>query len=223
MHKAIKSVFLGLGLMFGMASAGAELGDPKEMLELITSDLMQQVSDEALLIEKDPDHLIVLIEKTVFPHVDFDYMARWVIGRSLWRRATEDEHRAFKAAFKILLLKTYGNVVRDNADEAVSYFPIRSDIEEKNRIQVNARISQSNREPIDVVYRLTRTPEDEWRVYDIVIEGVSLLKGFQSQFYDTLRQSGLPGLIEELNAHNQIGKERVSQERAQDAESATEH
>ncbi|MAZ44566.1 MAG: hypothetical protein CMF48_05285 [Legionellales bacterium] len=201
--KYLSTVLIALSLTISFSSIQAhETSDPLVVLEGATTEIIKQVKAKQPAIDRNPDLILELIEEIVFPHVDFDYMSRWVIGRSMWKKASDKDRLAFRDEFKVLLLRTYANVVREYANEKIVYYPIRADYDDKKRIQISSSITQTNRDPIDVVYRLVLSSDGEWKLYDIVIEGVSLLKGFQSQFYDTLRQSGLAGLVIEVRQHN---------------------
>lgn len=203
----MKKSFVQIIVAFILGTASAlsvakEIQDPIATLENATTEIITKVKANKSQAENGSDYVTDLIEKIIFPHVDFDYMSRWVIGRSMWNKASDNDRVEFKEVFKVLLLRTYANVVKEYVDEQIIYYPIRSDISDKKRIQVSSSITQANRDPIDVVYRMVLTPEGNWQLYDIVIEGVSLLKGFQAQFYDTLRQGGLRGLVKEIRILN---------------------
>ena len=186
--------------MVGVACAAT----PEETLRNVTSDLTAQVEKNKAEIQKDPNKINTLVETIVIPHMDFDYMSRWVLGRPVWNAATLDQRKRFEAAFEQLLIHTYASVVIGYANESITYIPPRSGADsDQNRVQVESTVSQSGGgQPIHIVYRLIRRDgEADWRVYDMVIEGVSLMKGFQSQFETELKDAGLDGLIQHLQDH----------------------
>lgn len=175
---------------------------PLRMLKMVTTELAQALEANRADIQSDPNRLRDYIETIVLPHVDFQYMAKWVLGRAVWNDATPAQQQAFTQAFRQLLIRTYTGVVLEYVDEEIEYFPIRGEIGNKKRIQVHSRITQAGSEPVDVVYRLLLKSDGQWLLYDFVIEGVSLLKGFQSQFAQQSRHDGLDVLIESMNTHN---------------------
>lgn len=201
------AVFIGLLLAGIVAFSLKAVADqpypgPIEMLQQATDGLLSALESNREAIDADAKAVLPIIETQLIPHVDFEYMARWVVGRSAWKKASDAEREDFVQAFRDLLVRTYANVATEYKDETITYYPIRGDIEGKKRVQVSSAITQSGREPIEVVYRLNQAKSGEWKLYDIVIEGVSLLKGFQSQFEEKIRQEGLAALTDEINNHN---------------------
>lgn len=181
-------------------SARAEQS-PDQLLESLTNQMVQALKDNDAVIEKDANAVIPLIEKILSPHVDYAGMARWIVGRQAWLGASESEKEAFTHEFKSLLIRTYSKALTEYNNQEIKYLPIRGDYHDKNRVQVESEIEEQGKPPTQIVYRLTKL-DDDWKVYDIIIEGVSLLKGFQSQFSEEIKQKGFEIVIANLKEHN---------------------
>lgn len=178
-------------------------GDPILMLRSVTTDVMQALRANSTAIKSNKRKLYEVVDKYILPHVDFDEMAKWVAGKSAWAKASEETKREFVDAFKVLVVRTYATALLGYTDEQIDFGKQHIDTS-RDRIQVSSRIVRSNKEDVRVDYRLIKH-EDDWKVYDIIIEGVSILQGFQAQFSDKIRQEGLSKVSGQIQEHNRKG------------------
>ena len=109
----------------------------------------------------------------------------------------------FISAFKVLVVRTYATALNSYSNETVDFAPQKIDTS-KNRIQVTSWIKRLNKDNIRLDYRLIKHG-DGWLVYDIIIEGVSIIQGFQAQFSEKIKQQGLDSVIAEIKTHNKRG------------------
>lgn len=174
---------------------------PEQILDNATQSMLSSLKTNKQELKRNPNKIYSIVDDILVPHVDTEYMAKWVVGRQYWAGANADQHRRFISEFKKMVVRSYASSLLAYSDQTVTYFPIKGDIEGKNKVQVSSVIRQPSGESINVSYRLLRVSND-WKVYDIIIEGVSLLQGFQSQFADDLRASGFEKLIDKLHVHN---------------------
>ncbi|HSH30985.1 MAG TPA: ABC transporter substrate-binding protein [Thiohalobacter sp.] len=142
----------------------------------------------------DREQLNDLIERVILPHVDFEAFSRLTLAR-YWRDASETQRRDFTREFRSLLVRTYATSLSEYSGEKVEY--LRERMEDEGRALVNTRIVRPDGPPIPVDYRL-RLNGDKWQVYDIMIDGVSLIINYRSSFQQTIRQQGLDALIRQL-------------------------
>lgn len=175
---------------------------PDVMLHHITKDMIEALRVNDKKLRENPDKIYPIIDKLLVPHIDWVAMARWVVGRNAWIKATQQEQGQFANEFKDLLIRTYASTLNAYNNQTIDYLPIRGGTAGKSRVQVMSFIREQGKEPIRVAYRLV-DQGDAWKVYDISIEGVSLLKGFQAQFSTELQQHGIKALIERLHEHNE--------------------
>jgi phospholipid transport system substrate-binding protein len=194
-------IFMIMALMLSTAVV-AEPEAPDVLLQRITQEMISALRSHDQELRENPAHIYSIIDKILVPHIDWIAMSRWVIGKSAWDQASEAQRTRFSNEFKDLLIRTYASTLRAYNNQTIEYLPIRGGVEGKTRIQVASLIRESGREPIRVTYRLTNEG-DKWQVYDISIEGVSLLKGFQSQFAQEIQQKGIDSLSERLHQHNE--------------------
>lgn len=202
MHLIISRIVVMLTALMLTCTAFAHSEAPDLMLKRVTQELITALRQHDSDLQSNPNHIYPIIDKILVPHIDWDAMAHWVVGRNAWDRSTQAQRVRFSKEFKDLLVRTYASTLRAYNNQTIEYLPIRGGIEGKNRVLVASLIKENGREPIKVTYRMA-LKGNTWLVYDISIEGVSLLKGFQSQFEQEVRQKGLDSLSDRLHHHNE--------------------
>ncbi|HWU34182.1 MAG TPA: ABC transporter substrate-binding protein [Methylovorus sp.] len=169
--------------------------------------LVKSTADEVLaIVKKDKDiqagdqkKIFALAEEKILPNFDFDRVSRMVLGKN-WSRASKEQQDAFQKEFRSLMLRTYATALGKYRNQTINYKPLRSEPSDKE-VTVKTEIVQPGGQPIAVDYSLEKTGE-AWKVYDIVIEGVSLVTNYRGQFSNEIRQSGMDGLIQKLADKN---------------------
>ena len=183
-----------LPLLFLLTALPVQAGgadSPMEVVRTTSEEVFDRLRDNGALSESE---LSGLIERVILPHVDLDTAARLALARH-WRSATETQRTAFIREFRGLLIRTYTTSLSEYSGEAVEYLKERR--EDGNRALVNTRIVRAEGPPIPVDYRLRRNGDD-WQVYDIIIDGVSLVINYRNSFQQTIRRQGLDALIRQL-------------------------
>ena len=196
--KLVVGVSLLTGLLgaFGVANA-----------EIAPDALVKQTADEVLAIVKNDrdiqagnqQQLYALVEAKILPSFDFDRVCRMVLGKN-WKSATPEQQASFQKEFRTLLLRTYATALGKYKDQTIEYKPLRSEPDAKN-VSVKTQILQSGGQPVAVDYSLVKG-DAGWKVYDIVIENVSLVTNYRSQFSNEIRQNGLDSLNKKLADKN---------------------
>lgn len=190
--------------MFALVASTASFAiqKPENMLEDVTAQMLRALKQNDKVIQQNPRKLVSIIEDILVPHVDIYDMSRWVVGRNAWLKANNSQRTQFASEFKDLMIRTYASSLKAYSNQTIVYMPVKGDVSNKKRVQVSSQILESGRSPINVNYRLVRKGSG-WKVYDIIIEGVSLLKGFKSQFSQDIQRSGsLDVVITKMKTHN---------------------
>jgi phospholipid transport system substrate-binding protein len=182
-----------MGVSFG--SGAAESGPDQ---------LVKSVSDEVLAVirtTKDKAELRRLAEQKVLPHFDFRAMTQLAVGQH-WRQASPDQQKKLEEAFRTLLVNTYTASlnVAATGKESVDVKPVELKPGENDTI-VRSVVRTVNRPPIPVDYRMTRTPNG-WKVYDVIVENLSLVTNYRGSFASEIGRSGIDGLVKALEAKN---------------------
>jgi phospholipid transport system substrate-binding protein len=170
--------------------------------------LVKSVTDEVLdIIRKDKDikagstrRAIELVEQKVLPHFNFSRMTALALGKD-WRQATPEQQKVLTDEFRDLLVRTYSNALTAYKNETVDYRPFKMQPGETD-VTVRTQIHQPGaRQPITLDYSLEKNG-NAWKVYDVVVAGVSLVTNYRSSFATEVRNGGIDGLIKTLKAKN---------------------
>lgn len=187
---------------FVYASVEDTKSGPKAVVEKAANDVISTLDTEGESIRNDPDKVYSLVNELILPHFDFDKMSYFVLGK-VWKTASEQQKLDFQNEFKQLLINTYTTALLEfSSEEKIIYKDVKVSPKNKNVAIVPTEIRQKGTNSIDVTYRMYRTG-DHWRIYDVIIDGVSLVTNYRANFAGEMRSNGLDGLIRSLSEHNQ--------------------
>ena len=191
----IKLFFL---LAFFSFNSIAALG-PEELVKKTAEDVMFAIKTDQEIQKGNKEKIYKLAEEKILPNFDFEKAARLVLGRA-WRSASDKQKKEFIIEFRTLLLKTYAVALSKYKDQKIEFKPTRTS-EESDIVIVKSEIIQSGAQPIKVNYALSKRT-GKWLVFDIVIEGVSLVTNYRSQFSSVIKKNGIDTLIKRLAKKN---------------------
>lgn len=141
-----------------------------------------------------------VVDGIIEPHVDFDRVSMLILGK-YWKTATPEQRERFKKEFRTLLVRTYTTAFTEYASWKIRYLPLQMKPEDR-KVMVRTEILQAGAQPVAVNYRMVFTKND-WKVYDVLIEGISLLQNYRSSFTDEVARTGsLDQLISHLAERN---------------------
>lgn len=186
------------GMLMNAHSMAAGSTGPAEMLSEMTDQVLHEIrSDPAIL--SDERRARALAERLILPNLDFHTASRWVLGKH-WRSASDVQREAFVSEFRELLISTYLRSLDKYRDNDIKILPARPG-QPDGRAIVDAEVEQAGGPQVKVEFRLHRNT-DTWLVYDIVIEGISLVATHRSGFATEIRDKGLDSLIARLVLQN---------------------
>ena len=194
----IKSFFVALSLVF-FSNLVIAAEAPDELVKRTAEDVLEVVKSDADIQAGDQAKIFALAEEKILPNFNFERVSRLVLGKN-WTRATDEQKAAFQSEFRTLLLRTYATALSKYKDQKIEFLPLRM-ADDAKTVSVKTKIIQSGGQPITVDYSLARE-NDSWKVYDIVIEAVSLVTNYRGQFSQEIRQNGLDSLIKKLAEKN---------------------
>lgn len=172
---------------------------PDELVKRTADDVLATVKSDADIQVGNQDRMFALTEEKILPNFNFDKVSRLVLGKN-WTKATPEQKTAFQAEFRTLLIRTYATALSKYKNQTIEYKPLRL-ADGAATASVKTAIVQPGGQPIAVDYSLEKKG-DSWKVYDIVIEGVSLVTNYRGQFTQEIRQNGLDSLIKKLGDKN---------------------
>lgn len=184
---------------WGVASVkAADLIEPQRVIEDASNQLKVKMQEPGFT--KDFRKITEFVNSVIYPHADFDLISSLVLGK-LWKHATPAEKEAFKKEFQTLLIRTYSRAFVEFKEWSVRFLPINAE-EDQRKVMVKTEILQPGLQPIAVNYRMLFT-KGSWRVYDILIEGVSLVTNYRTSFKNEVERSGsLQEVIDQLAKRN---------------------
>ena len=181
--------------------AGANQGNPVALLQYIADNMVDQLKANKATLKSKPQIVFKLAYQYVVPYADLAEMSRRVLPPAVWNGATPSQRVQFQKQFTTLLIRTYASALTSYQDQVVQFFPIRGNYQSERTVEVRSEIVSSSASPISVSYRLIHVGS-VWRLYDMSVEGVSLIESFRSQFADILSTGDIQKLIDRLAGHN---------------------
>lgn len=184
---------------------------PAPAQDIAPDALARQSIDETLAIIRanrdlqagNPAKLAELVEAKVLQHFDFSRMTRLAVGRS-WSQATDAQKEALTREFRTLLVRTYSTSLSQYRNQTIDVKPAKLQPKDEE-VQVKTVVNQPGGQPIPIDYGMARTPGG-WKVYDVLVDGVSLVTTYRSSFNDQIQKSGIDGLIKTLADRNRAAE-----------------
>jgi|LakWasM128_HOW14_FD_contig_31_311175_length_1386_multi_8_in_0_out_0_2 phospholipid transport system substrate-binding protein len=210
--KFMVNLMAGIAAMLLVNVATAEDVAPDVLVKNTANDVLEIIRKDKDIQNGDMRKISALAEEKILPHFDFERMSRMVLGKH-WNRATKEQQQQFVNEFRSLLIRTYASALTKYRNQAIEYKPMRAQPSDTD-VTVRTQIVQPGSQPLPIDYSLVRK-EDGWKVYDVVIEGVSLVTNYRGQFSSEVRQSGMDGLIQRLADKNKQPSSSAASDRKQ--------
>ena len=196
---ATLGVFMVVGVAWSQIVQAESIESPVVLLERTSQQVIKILQDDHELLQKDPDRVYKIIDDYILPHLDEVTMAKLALGKN-WKRATKEQKKEFVVEFRNLLVRTYSKSLIEFSDQEIKFFPIKLS-EGVQRTSVKAEVIQSGGPSIPMAYRV-RIKNNTWKVYDIKIDGISLVTSYRGTFTQEIRKSGMDGLLKYMRNKN---------------------
>lgn len=182
-----------LGMALGMATAQAAPTAPDKAVQETTEKMRSLIVANHQAYKADKAQFYTVVDEVLAPRFDVRYIAQLVLGRN-WKAATPAQRTRFAETFKNSLIRNYADALLDNYDTVEARFqPLRMTGDETD-VTVKSELKRNNGRPINVGFAM-RLVDNEWKVYDVIIENLSLVTNFRSQFNEEIKKTGIDGLI----------------------------
>jgi len=189
----MKSLFsLILGLFLLSTSVFAQEDSPDALIKKVTDDVLTIVRQDKDIQSGNTKKAIELVEAKVLPHFNFLHMTALAMGKD-WNKASPEQKKQLSEEFKTLLVRTYSNALTGYKDQTVRYKPTKM-LSGEADVVVKTEIVQSGNKPIQLDYSMEKLAEG-WKVYDVIVAGVSLVTNYRDTFSQEVRANGVDGLI----------------------------
>jgi phospholipid transport system substrate-binding protein len=181
-------------------AARAEMPEPDVLIRNTVQEVLAVVRQDKDIQAGNQKRILELVDAKVLPHFDFERMTRLAVGKH-WRTATPEQKHTLVTEFRDLLVRTYTKAFTVFRDQAVEVKPFKMP-PDATEVTIKTVIIKQGEQDIPVNYDMTRTANG-WKVFDLSIEGVSLVTNYRSTFSDQIQQAGIDGLIKTLVEKNQ--------------------
>ncbi|OIR08564.1 putative phospholipid-binding protein MlaC precursor [mine drainage metagenome] len=200
----MKKIFVllsGVTMLCLASGARADIPDPDVLIKNTVHEVLDIVRSDKELRSGNQKKMLELVDAKVLPHFNFEHMTKLAVGKS-WRTATPEQKKALMSEFRILLVRTYTKAFTSYRDQVVEIKPFKLD-PAATEVTVKTAIVKpgSSQQPVLVDYDMEKMP-DGWKVYDLTVEGVSLVTSYRGTFADQIQQVGIDGLIKTLADKN---------------------
>ncbi|WP_299080082.1 ABC transporter substrate-binding protein [uncultured Paraglaciecola sp.] len=190
-------------LMFCSAVTQAQEINPYVLLEEVGTKTFNRIKQERQLIDDNPELLRKVMEEELLPYIDYKFSALKVLGK-YYKSVPRDKIPEYISIFRSYLITTYALGMAYYNGQDVEFQPVR-EVTDETMVTVRAVVKESGRPDINLAFKLRKNKNtNEWKAYDMVAEGISLLSSKQSEFESILRKDGLQKVIDLMN--NTISK-----------------
>jgi phospholipid transport system substrate-binding protein len=180
-------------------SAWAQQLAPNELVQKITDEILAAIKSDKQLAAGDKQKAMKLAEEKVLPYVDFEQATRLAVGRA-WREATPEQKKRLVSEFRNMLVRTYSNAISTYEGQTLKVLPARGKQDPEETV-VRTQFIRAGGQPLPIDFTMHQK-EGTWKVYDITVEGVSLVMTYRSEFDAIVKQKGIDGLIQALATKN---------------------
>lgn len=195
---AVGVMLIAFGQAFAMAVPASE-DVPTQTVKVTIEGMIEVLTERRGELEASPGKLYTMVQEQVVPRFDFSRISRYTLGK-YWRRASAEQKDDFTNEFKKLLIRTYAKAISNYSGQKIAYLPSRAGKKESEAM-VMTMVSEEGGPKIPVNYRMHQS-DDAWLVYDIIIDGVSLVSNYRTSFASKIRRAKLDGLIAQLRQRN---------------------
>jgi len=185
-------------LSFSSLSLSQDLG-PEQLVQKITNEVLESIKGDKQLAAGDKQKAVKLAEEKVLPYIDFEEATRLAVGRA-WAKATPEQKKTLVSEFRNMLVRTYSNAIGGYEGQTLKVLPSRGK-QDPQDTTVRTQFVRAGAPPLPIDFQM-RKADNTWKVYDIAVEGVSLVLTYRSEFDAVMKQEGIDGLIKRLAQKN---------------------
>ncbi len=193
------AMLLAAASLLPLGAQAQETTAPDALVKTVTTEVLDIIRKDKDIQSGSTKRAIDLIEQKVFPHFNFAHMTALALGKE-WRQANPAQQKILTEEFHTLLVRTYSNALTAYKNQTVEFKPLQMQAADTD-VTVRTQINQPGGKPLTLDYSMEKLPQG-WKVYDVVVAGVSLVTNYRSSFATEVRNGGIDGLIKALQAKN---------------------
>ena len=183
---------------FSLAASAQEA--PDALVKRVSNELLELVRTDKDLAAGNQRKVVEVAEQKVLPHFDFERMTRLAVGRN-WQQANDAQKQALIKEFRTLLVRTYSSSLSAYRNQTIEVKPLKMSAQDKDTT-VRTQVIQPGGPPIPIDYAMEKGADGSWKVYDVVVDGASLVTTYRGSFNDQIQKGGIDGLVKTLQDRN---------------------
>ena len=197
-RNVIRAAALGVLLALGVPARAQDV-PPDQLVKTVTLEVVDLIKSDKEIQAGNRAKLVQLIDAKVLPHFNFTAMTALAMGQS-WNKANPEQKKRLTEEFRTLLVRTYASALAAYSEQKFDFRPLRAKPTDTD-VTVQVRVLQPGTQPVPIDYSMEKTAAG-WKVYDVMVGGVSLVANYRTEFNATVRESGIDGLINNLAKKN---------------------
>ena len=195
----LKTTLAAAGLLAIAGLAHAQSAKPDEIIRSATESAREQINENYETYKTDRHAFYTMIDETVVPRFDVKYISQLVLARN-YRSATPEQRSRFTDAFQTMIVRSYADALLEYYDDVdIEWAPLRM-AEDATDASVGAKIMRNSGQPNPIDFRVHKTDDGDWKIYDIAVENISVVSNFRAQFAQEVKKNGLDSLIAKLES-----------------------
>ena len=198
--KTIVLNFFSVLLIFASSYVNATTPSAEEIVKTTADQVIDRLVAQRTELDAHPEKIYSLIDELIIPHFDFISMSKWVLGKTNWNSANQQQQEQFVNEFRVLLVRTYAKALLEYSDHEIKYLPIETN-PNSNIAVVKTEIQQPGANAVPINYSM-HVSGGEWKVVDVAVDGISLVATYRGSFASEIRKNGMDALINKLAERN---------------------
>jgi len=183
------------------AHAGVDMGNPNQVIHSVSINTFARLKADHERLQAEPNYIKVVIEEELIPYFDYKYAAYMVMGNHL-QKTSNIQRSAFVDAFKTYLVNAYGHILFEYKQQKIEILDTTG-YQDKKIVSISVRIIDANNQVTQLAFKLRKNPKtQEWKVFDVIAEGVSMLNTKRSELYELIHKKGIDHVIKLLEEKN---------------------
>lgn len=187
-----------LALAFSAVAVAQEM-KPEDLVRKVTEDVLASIKSDKALQAGDREKALALAEQKVLPLIDFAEATKLAVGKA-WTTATPEQQKKLVDSFRAMLVRIYSNAIEAYRGQTMKVQPVSTKADATD-VTVRNQYIRPGQPPVAVDYAMHKTPQG-WKIYDITVEGMSLVLTYRAEFEQVTRQAGVEGLLKRLAEKN---------------------
>ena len=196
-----KLLWMVIALLVVSAARAQDHTPPDVLVKNVTLEVVDLIAKDKEIRGGNRAKLIGVIDAKVLPHFNFSSMTALAMGQN-WKNASPEQRKLLVEEFRTLLVRTYASALAAYSEQRFDFRPLRAKPTDTD-VTVQVRVIQQGAQPVPIDYSMEKTAAG-WKVYDVMVGGVSLVANYRTEFASVVRSSGIDGLIKELQAKNKV-------------------